>query len=135
MSFLIWDKRLSVGHAEMDEQHRQQMNLINRLHDAMVADEDQVTLETILNELINFTRKHFAAEEQLMLEQGFSGLPHHKAAHSRLIRRLREFQRRLQAGDSHAAADVLGHMQAWLVDHIREEDVRYSPIAAAPIDA
>ena len=48
MAFLEWDPRFSVRIAEIDQQHKKLIGLINRLHESMQQAGDRDALETAI---------------------------------------------------------------------------------------
>ena len=70
-----------VGVAELDEQHAALIDLINRLHRAMIEREDRETLAALMAELVEDTQQHFAYEEQLMSRHRYPEYASHKADH------------------------------------------------------
>jgi hemerythrin len=74
----------------MDDQHANIMDTMNELRLAMIRSHQQVSVDELLNKLIEFTRLHFWSEEQLMEQHGFPGLAAHRDEHQRLLRLLQE---------------------------------------------
>ena len=69
MTFIEWNDDYSINLAEVDRQHQQLFNLINELHEAMMAGRiectmttvvhELATMVTVLKELMNYTSYHF----------------------------------------------------------------------------
>ena len=67
MSLIEWDEsRFSVLVDDMDEQHKMWINLINILHDSLIGEGSEITPETAIQEMLDYTQYHFSKEEQLM---------------------------------------------------------------------
>ena len=92
MKDIAWSSILSVGVAEIDDDHRLLIALFNELNRAAAAGESAAYLAATLEELINCTVWHFSHEERLMLKHGFPGIEPHKAAHRELIDAALEWQ-------------------------------------------
>jgi hemerythrin-like metal-binding protein len=58
----------------MDNQHRQLVDLLNQLENAMAKGKGKELVGKILSELIRYTQTHFSSEELLMLKHGFPDL-------------------------------------------------------------
>ena len=65
MPFMTWTDALSVGSAEIDNQHKKLIELVNRLHDAMRTGQGHETLTGIFEEVLAYTDYHFKTEERI----------------------------------------------------------------------
>lgn len=70
---------------EVDEQHKELVNRLNRLNDAVKNNESRESIYRIIDDVIAFTRLHFATEEQLMVQSGYPEIEAHKNKHKELI--------------------------------------------------
>lgn len=117
-AYVSWDARYQVGIEAIDGQHRELLELINKLGDGLRSGYDFEQLVESLRELVRYTEHHFATEERLMDELGARG-DRHRAEHRRLLRSLMQYTLRLDAeGVSQSAA----FLQDWLFRHIDEID-------------
>jgi hemerythrin-like metal-binding protein len=71
--------------AEIDRQHRELVNMLNRLNDAVKNFESRNVIYRLIDEVISYTRLHFATEELLMVQSGFPEIESHKRMHAELI--------------------------------------------------
>jgi hemerythrin-like metal-binding protein len=71
--------------SEIDQQHQELVNLLNRLNDAVKNNESREDIYRIIDDVIAFTRLHFATEEQLMIQSGYTDIEWHKDKHKQLI--------------------------------------------------
>lgn len=108
-----------IGIAEIDLQHRQLNNLLERLRDS-AGKRYGFASNAILEELAIETRVHFAVEESLMRLLSFPGTAAHVAEHQRLTEQLEKFRRRAQ--DFEVAGDLTTFIQTWLIDHVNNYD-------------
>lgn len=127
MAFVDWKPEYSVGNAEIDEQHRRLVGLINQLHDAMKAGGRHEDLMKIMNELVSYTRYHFAHEEKLMQRAGYPDLAAHQRTHRAMVEQVEKL--RQEAGTSRAGFSIklMGFLKSWLTDHILGSDMKYAP--------
>ena len=70
MAILTWDDSFCVGIEGVDEQHRNLVEMINRLDAAVSAGRDEMEINEILKGALDYTQYHFATEERLMEEAG-----------------------------------------------------------------
>ena len=125
MALMTWNPGLSVKIAQFDDQHRQLVDMINALHDAMKAGNSNEVLGTTLDRLVSYTSTHFAAEEQLMAAHDYPDIVVHKAAHEGLIKQVLELQQMFKAGQAILTLDVMMFLRDWLMGHIQIVDKQY----------
>ena len=122
MKDIVWSKILSVGVAEIDDDHRLLIALFNELNRAVAAGDSAEYQAATLEELINCTAWHFSHEERLMLKHGFPGIEPHKAAHRELIDAAREWQATLAQTGYAVTEDEIRYLDRWLTEHILTVD-------------
>lgn len=113
-----WLERYEVGVAVIDGQHREMLELVNRLLAGLREGRDRAELVEVLRELVRATEHNIATEERLMQEHGLAPA-HHAESHSRLLEALRRFDLRLDPG---GLADSASWLREWLLGHIDEDD-------------
>lgn len=127
MALLTWSDKFSVQVRQFDEEHKQLMNLINQLHDAMKAGQGKQVIGDVLNGLIEYTRKHFAAEDRIMKAQGYPGYENHKKEHNQLTMTVMDFQKGFAEGSAILSQTVMTFLRDWLTNHIQGVDKEYGP--------
>lgn len=128
MGLSDWSPKYTVNHPVMDEHHHSLFKLIDRLSEAIIEKKEKEIIGETLSSLIDYTKMHFAAEEHLMRQANFPGLPQHKEAHDRLVAQVQEYQRRYKEGDSTVTAEITQFLMTdWLVKHILGMDELYAP--------
>jgi len=128
MGLSDWSPKYTVNHPVMDEHHHSLFKLIDRLSEAIIEKKEKEVIGETLSSLIDYTKMHFAAEEHLMRQANFPGLPQHKEAHDRLVAQVQEYQRRYKEGDSTVTAEITQFLMTdWLVKHILGMDELYAP--------
>ena len=116
--FLEWSERYAVGVAVIDGQHREMLDLANRLFAGLQAGREREELVETLRELVRATEHNIATEERLMQEHGLA-LGRHHEEHARLLEAIRRFEVPLDAGGLGAMGRFL---REWLLGHIDEDD-------------
>ena len=84
MNKIAWSQDLTVGVAEIDEQHQQWIGRLNDVAAAVAAHMGPVQLGQTLEFLVDYTQKHFVTEEKLMAAAHYPGLPEQLAQHQEL---------------------------------------------------
>lgn len=129
MGYSDWSEDFSVHHTLMDEQHQTIFRLVNELHTAIFQKKARDVLGDIVQELIDYTERHFAEEENLMRRINFPGYAKHKETHDQLLRQVLDFERKFQAGDNSFSAEMFQFLVSdWLVRHILGMDKQYALI-------
>ena len=121
MALLVWQAELDTGIDVIDQQHQRIVALINQLAEATGRDDQAAVLE----ELVDYTLSHFAFEEELLEESGYTFGPAHKRVHDMFVRRVSEYRMRFEAGED-IAAELKGMLARWLFNHIRGDDKAYA---------
>src|SRR5262249_38608604 len=80
MALLQWKAQYSVGIAAVDHEHRELIDLINRLHDGL-ARGDATSTEGFFGDLFRGISAHFALEERFMRDHHYDQVVQHKADH------------------------------------------------------
>ena len=123
MAALPWKDEYLINVAAIDDQHRRLAELVNRLHETIESDQPDDDLFAVLNELIGFTRLHFATEEELMLKYEYPDYPVHRAAHKAVLARLQALLATLRDKipvDFNPKTDI---NDDWVTNHLLERDV------------
>jgi hemerythrin len=113
-----------VGIAQVDAEHEQLFAIIQRVEDALGCDGDlvQVLAFAAVQELIDYTRTHFASEERLMRQASYPQLEAHIRLHTVLLQAVDEMLLRIEVGDPSACLELSRFLFSWLIDHILLED-------------
>jgi len=118
-----WVSAMSVGVAELDQQHQQLLSIINDLIDHQHETIYSETVSSCFGKLVAYTRRHFALEEDMMRAYGFPGLDAHKAQHVQFIENLVDMMLELDHVSMH---DLLAFLTAWFDQHICHDDQHYA---------
>ncbi|MEW5754692.1 MAG: bacteriohemerythrin [Pseudomonadota bacterium] len=126
MSQFEWSKeKFSVYVADMDEQHKEWLAIINELHTCLMTSKTDLTTDKVLKKMINYTRYHFAEEERLMRDEGYPHYDAHIRAHAHFTSKLMELKKAVDAGELLLRRELMGILKNWLTDHIQNTDRLY----------
>jgi len=127
MALFVWNQKLSVGIASIDDQHKKLVMLVNQLHDGMMSGQGKQMLGGVLKNLITYTDIHFKHEEQLFAHTGYPDAAAHKQHHDDLVRQVREIAAKYDsAGPGALTIPVMNFLKEWLTNHIMGDDKKYS---------
>ncbi|MBI5494613.1 MAG: hemerythrin family protein [Deltaproteobacteria bacterium] len=122
MAFVVFDERFKVGHPEIDRQHSELFDAVNRLHDAMIAGHGRAEVARVLVFLRNYTVHHFQTEERFMRESAYPAYARHKAIHDDLTKKVLELERELGSAGGTLSIATMNFLKDWLAHHIGGED-------------
>jgi hemerythrin len=129
--YLEWDESYSVGIESIDNDHKKLIHLINNLQTAMDYKTDNVFEKQTLAEVIDYTKYHFAREEDLMEKNGYSDFVAHKAQHEKMITKVTALVETYEMDESEgiksgAIESLHMYLKSWLINHINGTDQEYS---------
>lgn len=127
MEPIVWTESFSVGVGKFDEQHKQLIRMINQLIVTPRVGTKSETISELLNSMTNYAQKHFAAEEELMLEHNYPYLDEHTAQHHAFRRKTVDFCMATMDDVDTVPESVFQYLQGWLVAHILKSDMAYKP--------
>jgi len=126
MPLLEWSDDYSVGVGELDAHHRKLLDLLNKLHDAMLSGKAKSVIGEILRELTDYTVYHFQEEEKLMEKVEYSELEEHKKAHRKFIVSVGEYNILADKGlEAFLSSGISNFLGDWLKTHIGGMDKKY----------
>jgi hemerythrin len=119
-----WDDSLSVGVKAVDDQHKELIQKVNELRDAMKVGQGKGKMESLLKFLGQYAVNHFAMEERLMTLHRYPKYAEHKKIHEDFKA---DFGKLAQELSSATAASLLSiqverRLSDWLVQHIKVTD-------------
>ena len=117
---------MSVDVKMLDNDHKKLAILINDLHEGLMAGRNSKELDHIFDELVVYTRVHFAHEEQLLAEAGYSDVSVHKQEHDQKVQEVLRLQAHfLGAKESADYLQVLDLLKYWLLTHMENSDKEF----------
>jgi len=119
-----WNDSLLVGIPQVDKQHKELVDAINKLTDACTQGKGRPEIERTLNFVVSYTQAHFKDEEIIQQKLGYPGATAHKWIHTQFIMTVgalvQEFN---QNGPTIALIGKLNKsLVDWVVNHIKTED-------------
>jgi hemerythrin len=124
MSLLHWEDHYSVGVAAVDHEHKELIELINRLYVEATARGSKDAVVNFFGDLFRAISAHFALEERLMRERVYDQLMQHKSDHERLLDELRDIMEDFEANDQFDERLLAQRLDAWFSRHFETHDAR-----------
>jgi hemerythrin len=125
MPTIAWKSVYETGIVALDNEHKQLIDQINRLYEAVRDKRGDEVLDDILEMLQDYTENHFQHEEKLMAEYDYPGLPEHRKAHQDLRDTVKLLSVRDSSGAQGLANELMKLMRGWVLEHIVEVDKKY----------
>ena len=124
MESLEWQDSWSVGNETLDTDHKQLVQIINRVSHLQDSGEDAVW---VLNDLKGYSKYHFDREEKLMEAANIPGLVAHKKKHAMFVEWLGSLQRTINLPEAHFVVFNVAndYLRDWLKNHILHTDMEY----------
>jgi hemerythrin len=126
MESFHWDKVYETGLTEVDEQHHELVDLINRFGTSLAENRGGTggDVEAVFAELADYAIYHFREEEGLMDRAGVDDrfARHHLREHANFLREVAQHQSSRTINDPSAGPRLLSFLIAWLAHHILGTD-------------
>ncbi len=131
---IVFDDSLTTGIAEIDDQHRILVNMINEANDRLVENSGRDVLSEIVRDLMSYALYHFETEETLMVAKGYATEPQetHLHEHRAFSAKVAALQREIAQGNLISREDLLSFLNGWLVNHIRNTDMKLGRFLTSP---
>lgn len=127
-----WNRNFETGLEEVDKQHRELVNILNRLARHATSDSSDLTSSHLLDELLAYTSYHFRYEESVWEESlGKSEIArNHHDSHQMFFARIQMFRQSSDPQED-VLAELFDFLTRWLAFHILESDRRMALIVRA----
>jgi hemerythrin len=128
---LVIDPKYSIGIEEIDLQHARWIHLIEefrRISSGHLFDATGFhAAGKALDQLIEYTKIHFASEEQLLVKHKYPELAAHKKEHFEIEAKILELREEIRVNSRNKTSLKLNlFITIWLFDHILNEDGKYA---------
>ncbi|WP_299228280.1 hemerythrin family protein [Sulfurihydrogenibium sp.] len=122
---LIKDNEIPrVALNDMNKVHDVEIEIVNKLYDAIVKNEDAAEISKYFDEFLNDVVNHFTFEQGLMEKYNFFAYPIHRAEHDRVLYELKSLEKILkEKGDIKTVKDYLENVfKPWIINHVQTMD-------------
>ena len=121
---LHWTPALSIGHAEIDNQHIALFRHFREFIDGCSQGDAKDVLIELHARLKEYADQHFAAEEALMQKVGFPDLEQHRRKHQVFRQRLVDLRQQISSQGPTLMNIIQTNktLVTWLVEHVQDLD-------------
>lgn len=124
-----WKDEYSVGVPEIDHQHKKLFlmgHAMSELVSNHAGEDIYDELNAMFEELIDYTKYHFEAEEALMAKVNFEKLEDHKVEHGKFVDKLMSYDLSdMDEDQAGFALKLLKTVATWIFKHITGDDFLY----------
>jgi len=132
MTFWEWDATLSVKVDEIDQQHKNLIDMINVLYVSDKKEDRTNIVSEILIKLKNYFNVHFGTEEKYMLVYDYPEALSHKTEHNKFIKEILDFEIACY-GNYAPYVPMLDFLKDWFSEHIKVTDIKLGKFLAEKI--
>lgn len=127
-----WSEKYSTGVVEIDNQHKEIINQLNRLHEAITSGLGKDVIMDILEFTQEYAASHFAFEESCMDKYQCPVAKQNKDAHQKFIQRFKEIEEALLIQDVEVITvlEIYRELRDWITSHILKIDTHLRACAA-----
>ncbi|MDD2760341.1 MAG: bacteriohemerythrin [Methylomonas sp.] len=124
MAILTWNDKLDIGLPSVDQQHRQLIDILNQLDEAVALGNEPGKVPELIRALIEYTQYHFEHEEQLMRDAHYDCRKYfdHKLEHEAFIQRVKQGRENAAQCPDTVSNELIDFLVKWLMDHILFSD-------------
>ncbi len=115
MKFLEWKKENEISLPEIDKQHKDIYDAINKLYD--LKDSNKTKILKHYEDLLKKFRKHFETEEKFMKQHNAIELFSHKMEHQRAYKKYENYFSKLKKKNGSLDDEVLISLKTWIENH------------------
>lgn len=131
MEKLEWDDSLNINVFDIDQRMKTFFDFINKFSEfesiKRKKEEDYDAIGEALADVSEYIRQHFNHEEKLLTQYRYPEFSSHKKEHRRFVKKILAFRRLYSEDPDKIYTDSLKYIREWIVDHIKEDDMRYAP--------
>lgn len=120
-----WSDRYALGISEIDRQHRQLFDIINRLGETIGTASEFRQATLTVSDLYRYLCEHFTYEEALLYKADYVALSAQKRQHRAFINQVARFQIQVARRDPKVSREVLSMLTTWLMTHVLRADRLY----------
>lgn len=121
-----WNSEYVLGIKDVDEQHRQFIDLINQTYALAETNHSNREIKELLELILTHAKAHFALEEALFDKHHYQHAQEHKNQHQELTDQIMDFKKQLKRDGVKLTMSFLGFLVVWLTEHMNVHDRKYA---------
>ena len=117
MALIAWKPAWSLGIPSVDGEHRDMIDMINRIYADLDGSAEAAAVEAALGNIHAGISAHFALEERLMQAAGYAGYAQHKQSHEQLLDQIRDLMDGFAADPERGKMELQQQLGDWFSLH------------------
>ena len=122
---LAWKDEYSVGVVEIDTQHKQLFSIINDLATLINTSPSKESIGTIVNQILEYKKEHFATEEKYFEQFQYDGAAEHIRQHQLFTKTITSLVEKYKDDSLTFAFALVDYLEDWLISHLQTYDRKY----------
>jgi hemerythrin len=122
-----WSEALSMSDPEIDAEHKQCLELVERLNSAIAGlQRNRQSVLDIMQRIVESTASHFEHEERLLSDHAYPAKEEHARIHAEIMDRLNQAMRTMRdSGQVRDWTKIAQDVDRLLHEHLEDEDSKY----------
>lgn len=127
INYFEWTKDMSVDEDNIDYQHQQLLEQLNKIIDVMFLGTKSKEVSEAVSFFEKYYKEHFSYEEYYMEKHNYPALEEHKSKHGDFIKKYFAFKEKLGKGVKldELTMEIEKYLGKWWIEHIGREDQKY----------
>lgn len=122
----VWKEEYSLGLEEIDLQHQEILNQVNRLWMERMSPMGKKAYRERVREILDFAQKHFDTEETKFMENNYPETQAHIIEHDFFLQKIKYYLRNdLSESVPELLDEVVEFLEGWLIHHLMYVDQKY----------
>jgi hemerythrin len=123
-----WDDRYAIGIPLIDDQHKELIDLTNKLYAGCLAGDEagRTYFMKTVHGVVDYVKYHFSAEERILEKVDYPALAEHKRAHECFVKQVFDDVKSFEGGKKFVPNVFVRFLKDWILTHIAVEDKRYA---------
>ena len=120
-----WEPLLECKNVQINHDHKKLLNLVNKLIEEFYGDNKEKVFETVYDQILEETTRHFDKEEKILITTLYPLLENHKLIHQAIVDEALEVRKSL-ADHENGHAEVIEFLAGRVVmGHMLSEDTKF----------
>jgi hemerythrin len=128
MSLIEWNDDLLTNIPHIDDEHKNLVLLLNKLHHAVSQGKGQEAINPVLIELTRYAQTHFKHEEDYMQERNYPEFEAHRKEHLEFMEKVKDFEKQYKNGEISTLVPIIIFIIGWIMQHVSQVDKKLEGI-------
>jgi len=127
-NFVEWSEKYATGIETIDKQHKELVELINRLYGACMQGGEGVgpAFKKAMHSMVEYVRFHLTDEMKLLERIDYPKIAEHKVQHDILVRDILSASQGFEGGGTLVPIKFVRSLKDWVFGHIAVYDKAYA---------